>query len=479
KPLDELVGACGYDIGIAPPDIVKFRKAQIGKVVRAGKPIRFEDEREGIIFDTSIYPVFDARGKVTRLAIFGRDITERKQQELQYKMRAQLLDKLRSAKTIDDCLQLGCQAIRDAGLFERAVLTLNNEKFVITHLGQVGLDPKIVKQARNASPPDDDLRKRMMQKEFQISHSFFIPQEATVDFARTSRYVPQQKGQSTTNNSWKPGDELFVPIIGKEGSTEGYLSADTPMNGKRPDRESILFLEDIVDIVARQTHEIQNMMNLQKSEEKFRTLSEEIADGVAVTVDGKYYWVNQAFSEIFGYTKEELIGRGVDFLIVPEEIPSLTQRMKNRLAGKQVLSRYESVAKRKNGKRIDIAVSAKKIIFEDKQAIQLVIRDITERKQAEQTNRRLAEIVRNASDGVVLTDPLGRTLYVNPAFEKMNGHVQSELLDQDPVDLIVTDDKTAIANEIRTAVRTKDEWAGDLLCRRKSGEIYPIESRVF
>ena len=74
--LDELLGTCVLDL--FPPDLAEGRKAQGEKVVRSRKPVRFEDQRGGRWFDTNAYPVFDAHGKVVQLAIFARDITERK-----------------------------------------------------------------------------------------------------------------------------------------------------------------------------------------------------------------------------------------------------------------------------------------------------------------------------------------------------------------------------------------------------------------
>jgi len=49
------------------------------------------------------------------------------------------------------------------------------------------------------------------------------------------------------------------------------------------------------------------------SEENFPRLSEEMSERVAITTDGKKYWVNKALSEIFGYAREELIGKGSRF----------------------------------------------------------------------------------------------------------------------------------------------------------------------
>jgi PAS domain S-box-containing protein len=81
RAASELVGTCALDL--FPPEVAELRREQGSKVLRSGKPVRFEDEREGIWFDQSAYPVFDAQGNVVQLAVFARDITERKRAEQQ------------------------------------------------------------------------------------------------------------------------------------------------------------------------------------------------------------------------------------------------------------------------------------------------------------------------------------------------------------------------------------------------------------
>jgi PAS domain S-box-containing protein len=76
---DELIGLCVYDL--FPPAVAEFRKAQVDTVFRSGTPLRFEDGREGRFFDHSLYPVFDAQGKVVRMAVYVHDITYRRQAE--------------------------------------------------------------------------------------------------------------------------------------------------------------------------------------------------------------------------------------------------------------------------------------------------------------------------------------------------------------------------------------------------------------
>jgi PAS domain S-box-containing protein len=83
RSVEEIVGLSAWDAasGLASPELLKSRTEHIDKVIRSGKPVRFEDERKGIIFDTSIYPIFDTDGKVSRVAIFGRDITKQRRAE--------------------------------------------------------------------------------------------------------------------------------------------------------------------------------------------------------------------------------------------------------------------------------------------------------------------------------------------------------------------------------------------------------------
>jgi PAS domain S-box-containing protein len=79
KGLDELIGLCVFDL--FSPDIALHRKAYHDEVVRSSKPVHYEDDRESRYLDTNIYPIFDAQGKVVRVALFSRDITEQKKTE--------------------------------------------------------------------------------------------------------------------------------------------------------------------------------------------------------------------------------------------------------------------------------------------------------------------------------------------------------------------------------------------------------------
>lgn len=77
--MDMLIGTCIYDL--LKPKIARQRKAQADIVIQTGKPVRFEDVSFNRNIDHVYYPVFDSSGRVVRIAVFGIDITERREME--------------------------------------------------------------------------------------------------------------------------------------------------------------------------------------------------------------------------------------------------------------------------------------------------------------------------------------------------------------------------------------------------------------
>jgi len=73
--VEDFLGRCVYEL--TPPSLAKARKAIIERIIRTGRPVHFKDKRDGIILESSIHPVFDEDGNVSQLAIYGKDITQR------------------------------------------------------------------------------------------------------------------------------------------------------------------------------------------------------------------------------------------------------------------------------------------------------------------------------------------------------------------------------------------------------------------
>lgn len=170
-------------------------------------------------------------------------------------------------------------------------------------------------------------------------------------------------------------------VVGAQEIAQGNLGYRIQLQSRDEFGELAAAFNNMV--MARQQVE----KDLRQSEEKFRNLADEITDGVAITVAGKNYWVNQAFAQIFGYTPAEMLGHGPELVIVPEELPALYERAQKRASGTYVPPYFEQTAIRKDGHRIYIELASKAISFDDLAAVQLVVHDVTERRQVEEELR--------------------------------------------------------------------------------------------
>jgi len=98
----ELIGMRVFDF--MDPEVAASRRAHGLAVIENGKPIRAEDVHRGIRFDTTYYPVHDAHGKVSRIAVVGRDITESRKAEEARRRLATAVDQAAEAIMITDTI---------------------------------------------------------------------------------------------------------------------------------------------------------------------------------------------------------------------------------------------------------------------------------------------------------------------------------------------------------------------------------------
>jgi PAS domain S-box-containing protein len=197
----------------------------------------------------------------------------------------------------------------------------------------------------------------------------------------------------------------------------------------RDDLGALLYYEGTMqDITRRKKAEAA----LIESEERYRTAIEHSNDGVAIIHENKHQYVNRRFVEMFEYdTPDDIIGKPVTIVAHPDDAEKLISINNRRQRNEPVPSRYEFKGITKTGKTIFVEVSAAIIPSRGVLVYLVYLRDITGRKQAEETLRnernRFRILSESAPFGITMIDAQGNFTYINPKFRELFGYDLSDV----------------------------------------------------
>ena len=135
---------------------------------------------------------------------------------------------------------------------------------------------------------------------------------------------------------------------------------------------------------------------LRDSEERYRRLVELSPDGIAIHREGRLVFCNPAGARMLGYGVDEVLGKLAIEFVHPSSRHFAADRMKTILVGKAVPFIEEKFV-RKDGSPLEVEVGTMPFTFQNAPAIQVIIRDITERKRSEKLQAVLYKIAQTAS----------------------------------------------------------------------------------
>ncbi len=172
---------------------------------------------------------------------------------------------------------------------------------------------------------------------------------------------------------------------------------------------------------------------LQESEQRFRSIYENVAVGLAqVSLDFKIIRANEAYCKMLGYDEHELVGKQLSDITHPEILEENLQKQKLLAAGKIDHYRMEKKFIHKNGNTVIGILDANLIRDIDGHGIYFLgsVADITDRKRAEEQLReseaKFKSVFESANVGKSITQPTGE-INVNKAFCDMLGYTPAEL----------------------------------------------------
>lgn len=207
------------------------------------------------------------------------------------------------------------------------------------------------------------------------------------------------------------------------------------------------------EIAERQKAE----MMLNESEELFRALNEAAPVGiVSMSREGIVRLTNPAFREMFGYALEDLEGKTITDLVVPDEQRESSAALIRQASLGRVVRRAGK-RRRKDGSEIDVEVFAAPLLLEDRlESLLAIYLDISARTEAEKAIRESEELFRTLSTaapiGVFRTDKDGRCLYANQAWSEMTGRSAENALGFGWLDSVHPEDRELVERLWRTGI---------------------------
>lgn len=302
-------------------------------------------------------------------------------------------------------------------------------------------------------------------------------------------YSQEEFMQKTFADIVHPDDlELVLKNI-KCRFTEPYIHRGIKKDG------SVLFLEtsakyfkrnnveNRLEVLRDITNYLETLTSLGESEEKYRTLFEKANDGIVLYGDGMVLDCNQKVLELLGVNRSEIIGKN-PFSFMPQyQSDGMVSNIKaNEIiesAEKMIPQIFEWTVEKKNGGICYLEISLNNVgELIGKHRLLGFVRDITERKLAEQTiinsEKKFRNIFNSVFDVVFIFDIDGNILEINDVAIYLLGYSKEELLEMKAKDL-VGNDQYQMLIEKKEKIFTGELGILEINHITKSGKIIPFE----
>ena len=202
--------------------------------------------------------------------------------------------------------------------------------------------------------------------------------------------------------------------------------------------------------------------------------------------EARITYANEAACQGLGYTKDGLLKLSVadfDSQWPVEQWPEIVDKIKSEGS-----LTFESVHQRKDGSAFPVEVTATFFVFDAAEHIFAFVKDVTQRKQAEEevrklnedleqrveertaALRKLSEAVEHSPVTVMITDKNGTIEYVNPTFSEVTGYAAQEAIGQNPRFLQSKSHPRSFYQDLWDTILAGKTWWGEFFNRKKNGE---------
>lgn len=234
-----------------------------------------------------------------------------------------------------------------------------------------------------------------------------------------------------------------------------------------------LFLVAIVrNIEDRKKAELQ----LIESEKKFYTLFQQAYDSILILRKDLIVDCNSRAGKLFNILKEDLINKSIKDFIAEKNQDILNEFYKaiSNPAESEGKS-FQLTLKKVTGQTFDGKINLSIVELKCEKVAQVVIRDVTERKQFLEHLEKFKRAIENTDEMMMITDTNGIIEYVNPAFERITGYTLEEVKGKTPNILKSGVHPVEFYKNLWDTILSGKSWQGLIVNRKKDGKHYTEE----
>jgi PAS domain S-box-containing protein len=361
-------------------------------------------------------------GSIFGISIFGKDITEQKRAEKQ---------------------------IRESEAFSREVINGAKEGIIV-----YDADLKIT------------LWNHFMEKLTGLSASAVLGKKALelFPFHRKSGVALLLEGALTGTVGVSDAFEFTIAETGISGWSKGIYSPHYGADGS---------IVGVIGIIQDITERRKTEEALSESDELLREIFNNASDAIMLIENapegpGRFLMVNFQSTRMLGYTSEELLGMSPRDIVPVEVMEKIRPKMAQQFFH-DGFAVFESVYQRKDGSTFPVEVSIHRFPYKGKDVALSIVRDSTERKNAEKALReseeRFRSVIENIQDALYRADPGGHITFASPSLAKFLDYASAD-------ELIGTD----IARTFYSIPGEREKFLREI---RKTGSVhnYPVSLR--
>ncbi len=190
-----------------------------------------------------------------------------------------------------------------------------------------------------------------------------------------------------------------------------------------------------------------------------------------------FVYVNDIACRSLGYTREELLTMGpsdIDAVITYDAAKDI---MSKQFANGHYAT-FETQHKTRDGRIFPVEIGSSVVEYDGAKFSLTTVRDITERKQAEENLHLQSTALEAAANGITISDHEGIIIWANSAFSRLTGYSIEEVIGKNPRIFKSGKQDTAFYKNLWDTILSGNVWHGELINRRKDGKLYAEEMTI-